>query len=86
LRAGTHIPCDLILIDDLVTSQDGQQAIELPICLGNINKLLYNIKIVSGNSQGFQRNTPVKLELEITTDKLLIARATAEDNKLWLSL
>jgi molecular chaperone DnaK len=65
-----HIPCDLILIDDLVTSQDGQQAIELPICLGNVNKLLYNIKIVSGNSQGFKRNTPVKLELEITTDKL----------------
>ena len=61
----------------MVTSHDGQQAIELPICLGNVNKLLYNIKIVSGNSQGFKRNTPVKLELEITTDKLLIARATA---------
>lgn len=77
LKAGTHIPCDLIIIDDLVTSQDGQQAIELPICLGNANKLLYNIKIVSGDSQGFKRNTPVKLELEITTDKLLLARATA---------
>jgi len=49
----------------------------LPICLGNINKLLYNIQIVSSNQQGFKRNTPVKLELEITTDKLLIARATA---------
>lgn len=77
LRAGTHIPCDLIVIDDLVTSQDGQQAIELPICLGNKNKLLYNIKIVSGDQQGFKRNIPVKLELEITTDKLLLARATA---------
>lgn len=77
LKAGTHIPCDIIVIDDLVTSQEGQQAIELPICLGNVNKLLYNIKIVSGNSQGFKRNTPVKLELEITTDKLLLARATA---------
>lgn len=76
LKAGTHIPCDLIIIDDLVTNQNGQQAIELPICLGNINKLLYNIKIVSANSQGFKRNTPVKLELEITTDKLLLARAT----------
>lgn len=78
LKAGTHIPCDLIVIDDLVTSQDGQQAIELPICLGNINKLLYNIKIVSSSQQGFKRNVPVKLELEITTDKLLRARATAE--------
>ncbi|MDR0414753.1 MAG: Hsp70 family protein [Prevotellaceae bacterium] len=77
LKAGTHIPCDLIVIDDLVTSQDGQKAIELPICLGNINKLLYNIQIVSSNQQGFKRNTPVKLELEITTDKLLLARATA---------
>jgi molecular chaperone DnaK len=77
LKAGTHIPCDLIVIDDLVTSQDGQKAIELPICLGNVNKLLYNIQIVSSNQQGFKRNTPVKLELEITTDKLLIARATA---------
>jgi molecular chaperone DnaK len=77
LKAGTHIPCDLILIDDLATNQDGQQAIELPICLGNVNKLLYNIKIVSGNSQGFNCNTPVKLELEITADKLLIASATA---------
>ncbi|HPO64666.1 MAG TPA: Hsp70 family protein [Bacteroidales bacterium] len=77
LKAGTPIPCDLIVIDDLVTSQDGQQAIELPICVGNLNKLLYNIKIVSNSPQGFKRNTPVKLELEITTDKLLIARATA---------
>jgi tetratricopeptide (TPR) repeat protein len=76
LKAGTHIPCDLIVIDDLVTSHDGQKAIELPICLGNINKLLYNIQIVSSNQQGFKRNTPVKLELEITTDKILLARAT----------
>lgn len=77
LRSGTHIPCDLIIIDDLVTGQDGQKAIELPICLGNVNKVLYNIQIVSSSQQGFKRNTPVKLELEITTDKLLIARATA---------
>lgn len=82
LKAGTHIPCDLILIDNLVTSHDGQQAIELPICSGNVNKLLYNIKIVSGNSQGFKRNTPVKLELEITTDKLLIIRASAEGQQV----
>jgi molecular chaperone DnaK (HSP70) len=53
LRAGTHIPCDLMAIDDLVTNHDGQSAIELPICLGNINKLLYNIKIVSSNPRGW---------------------------------
>lgn len=77
LKAGTHIPCNLIVIDDLVTSKDGQAAIELPLCLGNINKLLYNIKIVCTDQNGFRKNTPVHLELEITTDKLLLARASA---------
>ncbi len=77
LRAGTHIPCELIIIDDLVTTKDGQQAIELPICLGNKNKLLYNIKIVCEDPSGFKKNTPVRLELEINADKLLLARASA---------
>lgn len=84
LKAGTHIPCDLILVDDLVTSTDGQQAIELPICLGNINKILYNIKIVSGNLTGFKKNTKVKLEIEITTDKLLVARASAQGETVYV--
>lgn len=77
LKAGTHIPCDTIVIDDLITDQDGQKAIELPICVGNVNKLLYNIKIVCNDSQGFKRSTRVKLELKITADKLLLISATA---------
>jgi molecular chaperone DnaK len=77
LRAGTTIPCDIIVIDDLVTQTDGQQAIELPICLGNTSKMLYNIKIVSGEASGFKKNTKVRLELEINSDKVLHARATA---------
>lgn len=75
LRAGTHIPCEKIVIDDLVT-QVGQKAIELPICLGNVNKMLYNIKITSDDLNGFEANTSVKLEIEINADKLLIARAS----------
>jgi molecular chaperone DnaK len=82
LKAGTHIPCDLIVIDDLVTSHDGQQVIELPICLGNINKILYNIKIFSSTPNGFKRNTPVRLELEVTTDKLLFAKASTNDQSV----
>ncbi|MCS6955892.1 MAG: Hsp70 family protein, partial [Candidatus Calescibacterium sp.] len=78
LKAGTQIPCDLIVIDDLVTSQDNQKAVELPICVGNTNKLLHNIKIVSNSTEGFRKNTPVKLEIEITTDKLLHVRASVE--------
>lgn len=55
LKAGTHIPCDLIVIDDLVTSQDGQAAIELPICVGNINKMIFNLKITSSEQSGFKK-------------------------------
>jgi len=77
LKAGTHIPCDLIVVDDLVTHQEGQEAVELPVCLGNVSKLLYNIKIVSSSKTGFKKNTPVKLEMEINSDKLLLARASA---------
>jgi hypothetical protein len=77
LRAGTQIPCDKIIIDDLVTAYDGQKSIELPICLGSENKLLYNLKIVSNNFEGFKKNTPVRLEIEITEDKLLLAKAAA---------
>ncbi len=84
LRAGTPIPCDLIVIDDLVTSQEGQAAIELPICLGSANKLLYNIKIVSSDPEGFAKNTPVRLELEVTTDKLLLARASAAGKSIFV--
>lgn len=76
LRAGTHIPCEKIVVDDLVTQQ-GQKTIELPICLGNVNKILYNIKINSDSLSGFDANTPIKLEIEINTDKLLIVKATA---------
>lgn len=76
-RAGTPIPCEKVVINDLVTVYDGQKAIELPICLGSINKMLFNLKIVSNNLEGFKKNTPVRLEIEITVDKLLIASATA---------
>jgi molecular chaperone DnaK len=84
LRAGTHIPCDLIIIDDLVTTTDGQQAIELPICIGNKNKLLYNIKIICEDPSGFKKNTQVRLELEINADKLLLARASAAGKSVFV--
>lgn len=76
LRAGTPIPCEKIVIDDLKTVKDGQQTVELPICLGSLNKILYNIKITSDDASGFKIGTSVKLELAINADKLLIASAT----------
>ena len=76
LPAGTQIPCDTILIDDLVTSREGQKIVELPICVGDIRKLLFNLKIESPLPSGFPVNCPIQLAFEVNTDKMLIARAT----------
>ena len=76
LPAGTQIPCETIIIDDLVTSRDGQKVIELPICVGDVRKLLFNLKIESPLQSGFPINCPIQLAIEVNTDKLLIARAT----------
>lgn len=76
LPAGTLIPCDTIIIDDLVTSRDGQNIVELPICVGSVRKLLFNLKIESTLPSGFPVNCPIQLAIEVNTDKMLIARAT----------
>lgn len=76
LPAGTQIPCNTIIIDDLVTSREGQKIVELPICVGNVRKLLFNLKIESTLLNGFPINTPIQLAIEINTDKMLIARAS----------
>lgn len=75
IPAGTQIPCDTVVIDDLVTKHDGQRSVELPICVGSQSKMLFNLKITRADGQGFPVNTPVKLVLELTADKLLIAQA-----------
>lgn len=76
LPAGTQIPCDTIIIDDLVTSRDGQKTVELPICVGNTSKILFNLKIEAQTAIGFPINTPIQIALEVNADKMLIARAT----------
>lgn len=78
LRAGTQIPSELVLIDDLVTDRDGQEIIELPIFIGNQSKMLFNIRIYSNSNNGFKINTPIRVELELNADKLLMIRATVD--------
>lgn len=74
--AGSTIPCDTIIIDDLVTSRENQSQIELPICLGTPNRLLHNLVIKPiPPVTGFPANTPVKITLEINADKLLLVAA-----------
>lgn len=73
IPAGTTIPCDTIVINDLMPTKDHQEAIELPICVGNENKMLFNLKITRDG--GFLTTAQVTLALEITADKLLLAKA-----------
>lgn len=75
LPAGTQIPCNTIVIDDLVTSREGQKTIELPICVGNTTKLLFNLKIESSLPTGFPINCPIQLAVEMNTYKMLIVSA-----------
>ncbi len=73
IPAGTTIPCDTVVFDDLMPTKDHQEAIELPICVGSANKMLFNLKIKRDG--GFMTSAQVKLALEITADKLLLAKA-----------
>jgi molecular chaperone DnaK (HSP70) len=74
MPAGTVIPSDVVTIDDLVTAREGQTVIELPICVGNKDKMLYNLKITK--SGGFPKNSKVTLSMEINADKLLQVSAS----------
>ncbi|MDD7526449.1 MAG: Hsp70 family protein [Bacteroidaceae bacterium] len=74
LPAGSTIPSDTVLINDLVTSRDNQDVIELPICVGSTNKMLFNLKIELQG--GVPINTPVQIVLEVNADKLLLVQAS----------
>ena len=74
MPAGAIIPSDTAIIDDLVTSRDRQDVIELPICVGNAHKMLFNLRIELQG--GVPVNTPVQLAIEINADKLLLAQAS----------
>lgn len=74
MPAGTEIPSDVVTINDLVTAREGQTTIELPICVGNKDKMLYNLKITRNG--GFPKNSKVTLSMEINADKLLQVSAS----------
>lgn len=79
--AGSPIPCEIVTIDDLVTSRNNQSQIELPICLGAPHKLLHNLIIKPTSPMtGFPANIPVKVTLEVNADRLLIVTAECMGN------
>lgn len=77
IEAGTIIPSELKSLDNLTPQRDGQESIELPICVGSKNKILYNIKLFNPEGNGFKLSDNIKLEFEINADKLLFIRASA---------
>lgn len=77
IPAGTTIPSDTVVIDDLMPTKEKQEAIELPICVGSENKMLFNLKITRDG--GFPTSAQVSLAVEITADKLLLAKASCMD-------
>ena len=78
LSAGQQIPCERIVIDDLITSAPSQVKIELPICVGSRDKILQNLIIMSGDGRPFKIGTRVTVEVSVTVDKLLHLIAYAD--------
>lgn len=78
IDAGTSIPCGKIVISDLKPQKTGQMTIEIPICVGNENKILHNIKIESSTKKGFSNKSEIELNISISTDKMLIVEAIVD--------
>ena len=80
LKAGTTIPCETIVIEDLKPQTKNQKIIELPLCIGNKEKILQNIKIESEN--GFGLDSKIRLEIHITADKMLVVKANIDGKEI----
>lgn len=77
IREGTEIPCPKVIIDDLHPQKDNQFQIEIPICVSNKSKILTIVKIHS--EKGFKKTDKIRLECEITSDKLIHFSAFVKD-------
>ena len=82
LSAGTIIPSDTFEINHLRPQYDGQEIIELPICIGSTNKILYNIKLCSNDSKGFLSSDIISLKCYVDSDKLLFIEASIGNKKI----
>ncbi len=81
LKAGTTIPCQNMIIDNLQAQRENQNTIEIPLYIGNKDKLLHNIKIYSKNPNGFSLKDNIKLVLSVNSDKMLIVKAIVNDDE-----
>src|SRR5690606_10046924 len=75
IPASTEIPTEVAHFDDLYIENENQSMLELPICIGNSNKLLFNVKITPENDT-FQKGDRINLSVEISSDKILYIKAS----------
>lgn len=81
LKAGTVIPCHDVIIDNLHPQRENQTTIEIPIYIGNEDRLLHIIKIKSDNSNGFSLQDKLRLVLAVNSDKMLVVKAIINESK-----
>lgn len=76
--ASAPLPSGKKVIDNLCAARNGQRALELPICVGSVDKMLYNVVVNAPTASGFTAGTRVRLTLELTADKLLRLKAECQ--------
>jgi molecular chaperone DnaK (HSP70) len=81
VEASTEIPSPTSTIEDLKVGQEGQQSVQIPICVGSRRKVMSILEIEAPTGKGFEEGTGVHLDVKITEDKLLLARARVEDQE-----
>ncbi len=82
LKAGTIIPCESIIIDNLQVQKNNQKVIEIPICVGNKSRLLHNIEIESPDKKGFTLDMKIELKININSDKRMNIEATVNGKRV----
>ena len=73
--AGTEIPCAVQRISGLRPQRDGQITLEVPICLGHLNRILYVITLTAPSAKGFSMRDEVEVECRISLDKTVSVQA-----------
>ena len=79
LEAGTEIPFPPAAVDKLTTRGAPTKVIEIPICVSNPDKILFNLKMKLSDSAEFPPHTPIDITVEMGVDKILKVCASCMD-------
>lgn len=78
IPASSLVPSDKPFVLDLMVKNDEQNLIDLPLCVGNKNKLLGVLSIESYDSP-FKKGDKVQVRAQINHEKLLLVEATINE-------